>query len=296
MADQATLLRDLVVRHTETVTQRQAAPRPNSCIPVVAIASGKGGVGKTHIALNLAVGLAQAGRRVGLLDANPGLGNVELLCGLNSYWNLSHVLTGARTFPEVIQYGPANIEIVTGAASLMESPGILPSVSQQLTAWEQSRDVIVVDTGHGHPASIRRWMRSATVAWLVTTPEITAIADAYALLKHMNHSQPGPRWELLVNRAETAQQARDVQDRLRKTAQVFLREDLAAIGSLPEDAAVAQAVRTQTPFMLGQPRSAISLTLTQLVKRLLSQLEHPGLNTRRSFFERLLPSPEKQAA
>src|SRR5262245_24032075 len=151
MYDQARILRGLMERHCETSTAAGVASSPGA--RTVAVTSGKGGVGKSNIALNLAIALRQAGRSVCILDANLGLGSIDLLCGLNGYWNLSHVLSGARTIAEITLEGPAGIHLIPGASGLVDLADAPPAAQReiltQLEEVERSHDDMIVDTGSG---------------------------------------------------------------------------------------------------------------------------------------------------
>ena len=268
MPDQATILRGLMERHAQPpVPQDSTVSRSGArCLT---IASGKGGVGKSHIALNLAVQLSKAGRSVCLLDANPGPGNLELMCGLNGYWNLKHVASGARRVADVALEGPQGIRLLSGAAELLDSPFRSPTAAQ-LQVWQEVSEFlnqhkyVIIDTASGDQPLTRRLMQSADCTWLVTTPELTAIADAYSLVKSCAAQGPLPQIEVLVNRSESAVQARDIIERMQQTARHFLQQEIYSAGYLPQDASVGAAVSKRQPFVVASPRSAAAQAITQL--------------------------------
>ncbi|HLQ46130.1 MAG TPA: AAA family ATPase, partial [Planctomycetaceae bacterium] len=253
--------------------QRQPTPVPpdGRRARVVAFTSGKGGVGKSNLALNAAVALAQLGSRVCVLDANWGLSNIDLLCGLNCYWNLSHVLTGAKSLSEVILKGPEGINVVPGASGLMDladSGDRAPrGLDEQLDAIEAAYDFLIVDTGAGLHRAARQFAAAADVTFIVTTPEPTAIADAYATLKAWHAKLPNCP-EVLVNRAESVTQAKQILDRIAQTTELFLRCDAPAGCSVAEDCCVPQAVVARQPFVCLSPDSAASRDVRQIAKRL----------------------------
>lgn len=268
MRDQATILRGLMERHAQPQArqERTASPTGTRCL---AIASGKGGVGKSHIALNLAIQLSKTGRSVCLLDANPGPGNLELMCGLNGYWNLKHVATGARSVADVALEGPQGIHLLSGAAEILASPFRSPTASQ-LHVWDEVAEFlnqhkyVIIDTASGDQPLTRRLMQAADCTWLVTTPELTAIADAYSLVKSCAAQGALPQIEILVNRSESAVQARDIIDRMQQTARNFLQQEIYSAGYLPQDACVSNAVAQRQPFVLANPRSAAAQAIIQL--------------------------------
>jgi flagellar biosynthesis protein FlhG len=195
----------------------------------------QGGVGR-NIALNLAIALARQQASVGILDANLGLGNIDLLCGLNGYWNLSHVVTGARCLNEIVLTGPEGIHVVPGASGLADVADCPDSAQQeifiQLEDFEQSHDFVIIDTGPGIHRSVREFVTSAALVLIVTTPEPTALADAYATVKALSTTDDGPRIELLVNQAASAAQADAVIQRLQQTARLFLNSNVGSAGAM----------------------------------------------------------------
>ena len=265
--DQARQLRSLVARRSETRVDQPSSDR--TCHTIV-IAGGKGGVGRSVIALNLAVTLAQRGATVGLLDTCSDFGNVEFLAGLNGYWNLSHVLQGCRQVPEVIQSGPAGVRILSGGHVLTEeqpnSMSSSRSVFQQLNAFERQLDWLIVDASRGALSTVQNLIEAADDLLIVTVPEPVAVAEAYATVKSFAKSRT-PRLGLLVNQAESAGQANRILDCLQQAAHSFLQVDLHRRGFIPRDVAVSNSVLDRIPFVLGAPESEVTFALGQLAKR-----------------------------
>lgn len=233
---------------------------------IVAFTSGKGGVGKSNLALNVAVAMAQAGARVCLLDANPGSSNLDLLCGLNCYWNFGHVLTGAKSLGEVILKGPAGINYLPGASGLLDAT-VSQELAEQVAMLESVYDVLIIDAGTGQTESARRFARVADVTFLVTTPEPTAIADAYATLKSWQGSVPTMP-DVLVNRAGSAAQAKQILDRFAQTVELFLRCSAPGGCWVAEDTAIPQAVVARRPFVEIAPEGAAARDVHVIAKRL----------------------------
>jgi flagellar biosynthesis protein FlhG len=280
MRDQASTLRNLIQRHS-TEEPVSAGERAR----VIAFTSGKGGVGKSNLALNVAVAMAQSGVRVCLLDANPGSSNIDVLCGLNSYWNFGHVLTGAKSLGEVILKGPAGINIVAAASRLLE-PSASPELAEQIAVLETGYDVLVVDAGTGSTETARQFAAVADVTFLVTTPEPTAIADAYATLKAWQGSV-STMPEVIVNRAESAAQAKQILDRFTQTAATFLRLEIPPGRFVAEDATITNAVLARQPFVCLNTEGAAARDVRTIAKQLLA-----GAKPVRkiSFLERLAAS------
>ncbi|MFO1021124.1 MAG: P-loop NTPase [Planctomycetales bacterium] len=270
MHDQAETLRDRIEHRDAGQGARQGFGSPLGY--AVSVISGKGGVGKSHLALNLGVCLTQAGYSVCVVDVSLGLGHLDLLCGLNGYWNLSHVISGTRTLKEILIRGPLGMQILPGGGSLIEAlqgDDELPSeVFWQFRELEQEHQFIILDTGVGLHPLIRPLVLGVDLGIVVTTPEPTSIADAYALIKNLCHDPSGPPLELLVNQAETSLQARETIERIRTTTQNFLHTGINSAGYIPRDSAVGAATYQRVPFRLGDPLCEASRAVEQLARRL----------------------------
>ena len=288
MTDQAKTLRGLVERQKAMQNGVDESPSGSHRAKTIAIAGAKGGVGKTNIALNLAIALGQMDQRVCLLDANLGLGNVELLCGLNGYWNLSHVIIGARKLQDVVLEGPEGISVIPGASGLCDladcSEGDRRELLHQLAEMEQNHDYIVVDTGAGIHRAVRQLVTAADVALVVTTPEPTSIADAYAGIKALSGNDV-PIMEVVVNRAESSRQARAIMEGLQNTVRLFLRTSIATAGTIPDDNNVPVAVSRRQPFLINSPHCAASAAVRQLARRMTNLAQSQP--SRGSFFPRV---------
>lgn len=267
MRDQASTLRNLI--------QRQPASPPAVGVErarVIAITSGKGGVGKSNIALNVAVAMSQAGTKVCLLDANPGISNIDVLCGLNCYWNLSHVRTGAKSLGDVILKGPAGINVVTGASGLIDfvtSERRQTELVEQVASLEAAYDVLLVDAGIGLTETAQRFAAMADVTLLVITPEPTAIADAYATLKAWQ-GRVATMPDVLVNRAVSTAQAKQILDRFAQTVETFLRCPAPGGCYVADDNSVTHAVNARQPFVLTSSDGAAARDVRSLAARLLA--------------------------
>ena len=265
--DQARGLRDLVARRAASLTVRPSMT--HGCHTIV-VAGGKGGTGRSIIALNLAIVLSQRGGRVGLLDACPDLGSIELLCGLNGYWNLSHVMRGCRELDEVALTGPAGVKILSGANDLAvrhtNSTVVSDRVFDRLEVFERKLDWLIVDASGGNSESTCEFAFAADDVLIVATPEPTAVAEAYASVKSLSASGKS-RLGLLVNQADSAAQAQQILDRLQQAAHSFLHVDLHRRGHIPRDIAVPTSVNEQVPFAIQAPDSAATMALRKLTQR-----------------------------
>ncbi len=284
MYDQAEILRGMMERRTDLALVEPAPALTQA--RTVAVTSGKGGVGKSSVALNLAIALQKIGNSVCLLDANLGLGNIDLLCGLNGYWNLSHVVSGARTVPEIVLEGPCGIHVVPGASGLVDAADCSPvaqrEILSQLEELERQHDFLIIDTGTGIHRTVRHFVSAAQIVLILTTPEPTAIADAYATLKVLTAGNALPHPHILVNQADSPEQAREIIARVQQTARTFLHLTVTTAGFIPRDPAVVQAVVRRKPFAAEATRTPAGLAIEQLARRIINHTQ--AASDRPSFF------------
>ena len=294
MIDQAKQLRGLVRQQQD---RQQKTDVPRRAATSIAVVSGKGGVGKSSLALNLAIALSRLEARTCIFDANLGLGNIDLMCGLNGYWNLAHVIAGLRRLPDILLEGPGGIHVVPGAGGLSETLSETKLVSsefkEQMYELESNHDVLVFDTGAGLHPLVHQCVAAADTVLVITTPEPTAIADAYATIKSLQLA-PGSRLLTLVNRATTARQARDIHERLARTTRLFLETTLLEAGWVPEDPEVLRAINHRIPVLIETPDSPASRAIEQLARRLFYQTVDDASRT--NFFGRLWPLSKTRAA
>ena len=257
--DQATLLRSLA-----RATQRRAT--------TIAITSGKGGVGKSNVAVNLAIRFAKSGKDVVLLDADLGLANADVLCNVTLPANLSHVIARKRRLDEVLVPAPGGFRLLGGASGLARMADLSEPdrarLVDVLADLERQADIILVDTGAGISPNVLGFTRAADHVLVVTTPEPTAITDAYAVIKVVSRDGGARRISLLVNQARTPSEGRLVHDRIARVAKQFLGATVYDAGHVMSDAAVPAAVRQRVPFLIGQPTCPAGQGITQLAMRL----------------------------
>jgi flagellar biosynthesis protein FlhG len=296
MNDQARVLRGLMDRRGGG--ESPARDHSARCANAVVVTGGKGGVGKSVIALNLAIALAQQGQAVGLLDAAPGFGNIGVLCGLSGYWNFDHVLSGSRTVRQICLDGPAGVIVIPGGAMLLEQAALTThrDLDLQLAELEQSLDLLVIDAGTWGTPGMTTMVAAADHILLVTTPEPTAVAATYAVIKHVTGSvaEFAAELQVIVNRAESPEQAHETSFRLRKTSRVFLNCQPAAGGWVPEDDVVRNSVNQRLPFLLAAPEAAASQAVGDLSRRV-EQVALRAVRTE-SFFDSLLRSATSAVA
>jgi flagellar biosynthesis protein FlhG len=258
LIDQATQLRSMV-------QQRRRAS-------VIAVTSGKGGVGKSNVSVNLAIKLAAAGKDVVLLDADLGLANADVLCSIDLPFNLSHVISGKMELREVMVPGPGGFRLIGGASGLARMADLTDADRQRLITalaeLENEVDVILIDTGAGISPNVLAFTRTADHVLVVTTPEPTAITDAYAVIKVLTRAGDQRRISLLINQVTSPAEAKIVQDRIAKVARQFLNVTVFEGGYVFTDEQVPASVRKRQPFVLASPRCPAAGCITQLAIRL----------------------------
>lgn len=276
MADQAQNLRELV-------RERERRAR------VLAVTSGKGGVGKSNTTVNLAIGLVAQGARVVVLDADLGLANVEVLLGLNSLHNLQHVINGERTLPQILVKGPGGIDVVPGSSGIMKLADLNAAARQSILAGlrdlQDLADFIIIDTMAGIGQNAVAFAAAADEILLVTTPEPSSIVDGYAMIKTLFGLRDDAVFRLIINMAANEPQAKAVAGKLTTVAQQYLARRLNYLGWVPRDPHVSQAVMQTRPFLLQYPAAPASRCIQDIADRLMRQ-RNQGAGNRPSGFLR----------
>jgi flagellar biosynthesis protein FlhG len=249
----------------------------------LAITSGKGGVGKTNVVVNLAVSLGRLRHRVVILDADFGLGNVDVLLGLAPESHLGHVLSGEKAMHEILVDGPEGIRVIPASSGLQELT-VLSSVhwdrlSAGLRGLSHECDFLLIDTAAGIADNVLEMLAGSERVLLVTSPEPTAVVDAYALIKVMTALDPRKDIGLLVNDARDAEEAGVVFRQLETAASRFLNRRVHSYGFVAHDPAVRESVCVQQPVVFHHPQSPASLCFRMLASRVagLRPLSAPGL-------------------
>ena len=245
---------------------------PNEDVRVIAITSGKGGVGKTHIAANLACILSGMGKRVLVLDADAGLANIDIILGLKPKYNLHHVLTGEKTMPEVIVSGPGGIGILPAASGIQEmtnlSRGQKFTLLDELNALSEDIDLMLIDTAAGIADNVMYFNMAAKEIVVVVSPEPTSMTDAYALIKVLYKAYGEKRFMLLVNMVKNADEAGRVYRRLSRATEHFLDVFIDYLGYIPQDRSVREAILQQKPLVKIYPSSPASKSLFSVAEKL----------------------------
>ena len=274
MADQATRLRQMV--HSESpqtpISSTQAEAWAN--VRVIAITSGKGGVGKTNIAVNLAIALRNRGHRVLVIDADLGMANVDILLGATSRKHLLDLIRTEVSLEDVIvetQHGLQYISGGSGIEKALEYDHAEKVLLQQKLADCAARaDIILVDTGAGLGRNVMDFILAADEVLLVTTPEPTSLTDAYAVMKAYSIYASQKNLRLIINRVYEVKESREVAQKLQRAAEKFLHMPVDCLGYVFEDTSVTKAVRRQTPLLNAEPNTAAARCIDALAEALIT--------------------------
>ncbi len=243
---------------------------------VMAISSGKGGVGKTNVVAGLALALADLDQRVVIVDADFGLANLDILLGFNPPFTLESVLRGDRILEDILVEGPKGIRIVPASSGIQELTRLDDAAElrliQGLQRVAEGADWLLIDTAAGVHDSVVKLLMAAQQVLLVATPEPASLVDAYAVLKVLHLRDPEKPLRLLVNNAQSLEEAQETALQLRMAANRFLGRDLRTLGAIPHDPALLQAVREQRSVVEAYPDSPSAKAFRSLAHTLLDEV------------------------
>jgi flagellar biosynthesis protein FlhG len=292
MSDQATKLRRLVGERAAVARGSVAVqPAREKRARVLAVTSGKGGVGKTHIAVNLAVALASRGRKVMLFDADLGLANVNILLGLTPEETLADVVSGKSDIFDILLTGPAGVKVVPGASGIPFLANLGAAERERLlgdlSRLEAAADVLVIDTGAGIADTTVSFAAAADEILVLTTPEPTSMMDAYAMVKTLSRHGSHGRLSLAVNMASNRIEAGRIGGRVSEIARDYIGVQVDPIGYVVRDPHVTLALRKRTPLVLAYPAAQASACVRTLARNLASRMGVVSERGRGGFFARL---------
>ncbi|HBS59572.1 MAG: MinD/ParA family protein [Bacillota bacterium] len=271
MHDQAARLRELAQKRALV----PPAPQTRKNARVIAVTSGKGGVGKSNITVNLALALARRGQRVLVMDVDLGMANVDLLLGCYPVLNFSHLLSHACPIMDIVAQGPGGIMYISGGSGIQNLADVseqeLMAITSQLCQLDDLADIILLDTGAGIARNVLHFVTCADEVVVVTTPEPTAMTDAYSLVKTAAAQRSQAPMRLIVNRVHSEQEACSVMMNFTRACQKFLSVSLVELGFVHDDALVGKAVRQQQPFYLLYPSARVSQCINTIADALLEK-------------------------
>lgn len=258
---------------------------------VIAITSGKGGVGKSNLVVNLAVELTRRGHRVAIFDADLGMANAEVILGIVPKYTLYDFLFNNKEIEEILEVSPQGVYVISGGSGFVELANLdLPArkrLNQGLQELDRLFDFVLVDTGAGISKTVLGFVAAAEEVLVVITPEPTSLTDAYGLIKVLSKYNVHDQIMVVVNRAGDEKEALRTYQSMEATTNQFLQVQLTNLGFIPDDTTVVQAVKSQQPFILMAPAAAASQAVMRIVNKLLAGKEEEPRGIH-SFFGKLI--------
>lgn len=245
---------------------------------VIAVTSGKGGVGKTSISVNLALQFREQGKRVVILDADFGLANVEIMLGIRPQYNLADLVFNNMAIEDIITEGPNGIGFISGGSGVQDLVNLdkdkIKKLIAKLVKLDSMYDVVIIDTGAGIAESVIQFVLSSPEVLLVVTPEPTSITDAYSLLKAVNRKKDFIREQksikVIANRVTKPQEGQEIFDKISIVVSKFLNIQLEYLGYIPLDERISNAVMEQKPVVISSPDSEPAKRIRKMCEILLN--------------------------
>lgn len=246
---------------------------------VITVTSGKGGVGKSNTAINLAIWLKKMGQRVIILDADFGLANIEIMFGTVPQHNLSDLIYKGKNMREIITWGPGEVGFISGGSGIAGLSNLsheyLTYIVRNLSELDAIADIVIVDTGAGISDAVMEFLVASSEIILVTTPEPTSITDSYSLLKALSRNQrfdsTQTQVKVLTNRVESEKEGMNLFHKLNIVVSRYLKIPLVHLGNVPQDNQLAKAVLQQTPISLENPQAKSSRAYEEIAETLLNE-------------------------
>jgi len=281
-----------VLREMKTKMMPPAIRQKRHNTRVIAVTSGKGGVGKTNITANFAYILSKMGKRTLLLDADAGLANIDVILGITPKYNLYHVLRGEKTLSEAVVEGPGGVRILPAASGIPEmvelSKGQKFTLLEELDGLDEDFDFMLIDTAAGIAGNVMYFNMAAREIIVVASPEPTSLTDAYALIKVLYQGYAARRFMLLVNMAGDSNEAEGVYTRLSNATNHFLDLPIEYLGYIPHDRNVPKAVKKQRLLAEAFPDSKATKSMSEIVEKLCRKQPEDYEDGTIKFFDRSL--------
>jgi flagellar biosynthesis protein FlhG len=250
------------------------------------VTSGKGGVGKTSLSVNMAIQLSKRGKRVVIIDADFGLANVEIMLGIRPKYTMSDLIYNNKSVDDIIVRGPLDIGFISGGSGVQDLVNLnkeqIRSLISKLVRLDTLADVMIIDTGAGISDSVLEFVLSSPEVIIVATPEPTSITDAYSLLKTVHRSKEfsmqDKKIQIVANRVGSREEGQEIYDKLNIVATKFLNIHMEYLGVIMQDMNVSKAVIEQKPISLAFPNSPATRCYQEIVNQLMDvqeELEEP---------------------
>ncbi len=294
MKDQANKLREMAINLKNQIEAEIG--KESKQTRVIVVSSGKGGVGKSTLALNLSLSLCSLGQRVVLMDADLGMANIDIMLGLVPKFNLYHLIRDQKSLKDIIINGPSSLKIIPGGSGMNELANLredqLNRILLEMGRLDGEYDFMIVDTGAGISNSVIKFLLAADDVIILTTPEPTSLTDAYGIVKSVTHSGYSGNMFLVVNRVNKESEGVLVAQKFKLVSEKFLDLDIKILGHIIQDPQVEQGIRRQEAFVEAFPKSAAAKNIMSIAQKLVDdEIAPPRMATRtggiRGFIKKL---------
>lgn len=288
MIDQAENLRKIM--KSKNIDNQIEQISPNKA-KVIAISSGKGGVGKTNFALNFSISLRRLGYEVVVIDADIGLSNIEILAGINANSTISDIIFSDKDIFEIMINGPEGIKIISGGSGLKELTLLkddnLPKLIQEIERLQSVTDYIVIDTGAGISNSVTDFIMISDEVIIICTPDPTSLMDSYTLIKSIIYTGFTGKINIVCNLVKDRNEGKEIFEKICNASKNFLRVQINYLGYIERNDMVNFAVRNQIPFIISHPNSALSKRINIMAMGYLGDRSLEVENNKTSFAKRI---------
>lgn len=296
MNDQAERLREIALNVKQQIESE--IRQELKVTRVIVVSSGKGGVGKSTLALNVSINLCARGRRVLLMDADMGMANIDIMLGLVPKYNIQHVVQGKKGIKDVIISGPEGLNIIPGSSGMVELANLptseLKKIMVELGKLDGEYDYLVIDTGAGISQNVITFLLAADDVIIITTPEPPALTDAYGVVKAIARESGGKHLYLVVNRVNDNAEGIMVADKFRLVCSKFLDLDIKILGHVVNDPLVGEGIRSQQAFSRMFPSNVAAKNINDIAGNLISASPGAGISSEghsggiRKFFKKIV--------